>query len=103
VTYRRIYKPCRPSYIRRTFNPWGARGFILCRKTKAKAARKEYITAFGDAVSHFTSAGTSEALLAEMPGLLVADFNAVRSELWLWDNASGPAYLTHAAGHDAGR
>jgi sigma-B regulation protein RsbU (phosphoserine phosphatase) len=33
-----------------------------------------------------------------MPALLVSDFDAVRSELWLWDESSGSAYLTNAAG-----
>ncbi len=33
--------------------------------------------------------------------MLVSDFDAARSELWLWDDSSGSAYLTHAAGTEA--
>jgi len=32
---------------------------------------------------------------------MISDFDAVRSELWLWDESSGSAYLTNAAGLDA--
>ena len=69
---------------------------------KAKAVRKGYITAFGEAVSRLTSAPSSEEVLNSIPTILVAEFGAARGELWLWDDSSGSAYLTHAAGLNAG-
>ena len=69
---------------------------------KAKAARKGYITAFGEAVSRLTSASSGEEVLNSIPTILVAEFGAARGELWLWDESSGSAYLTHAAGLNAG-
>ena len=69
---------------------------------KAKAARKGYITAFGEAVARLTSAPSSEEVLNSIPTILVAEFGAARGELWLWDESSGSAYLTHAAGLNAG-
>ncbi len=69
---------------------------------KAKAARKAYITAFGEAVSRLTSAPSGEDVLNAIPTILVAEFGAARGELWLWDESSGSAYLTHAAGLNAG-
>ncbi len=69
---------------------------------KAKAARKDFISSFGDAVARLTAAGGSEEVLNAIPALAVSDFGAARSELWLWDDSSNSAYLTHAAGHEAG-
>src|SRR5205807_3393442 len=40
----------------------------------------------------------SSDLLAVVPQILVSDFGASRSELWLWDESSKSAYLTHASG-----
>ncbi len=68
---------------------------------KAKAARKGYITAFGEAVARLTSAPSGEEVLNGIPTILVAQFGAARGELWLWDESSGSAYLTHAAGLNA--
>jgi sigma-B regulation protein RsbU (phosphoserine phosphatase) len=41
---------------------------------------------------------SQEEVLSQIPALLVSGFDAARSELWLWDQSSGSAYLTHAAG-----
>ncbi|MBZ5645837.1 MAG: SpoIIE family protein phosphatase [Acidobacteriia bacterium] len=69
---------------------------------KAKAARKGYISAFGEAVARLTSAPSGEEVLSSIPTILVAEFGAARGELWLWDESSGSAYLTHAAGLNVG-
>lgn len=66
-------------------------------------SRKDYINAFARAVERFTAGESAEALLSEIPGLLVEQFDAERSELWLWDDSSGSAYLTNAAGKEAER
>ena len=68
---------------------------------KARADRKEYIAAFGEAVARLTSAATGEEVLSSIPTILVAEFGAARGEMWLWDESSGSAYLTHAAGLNA--
>ncbi len=68
---------------------------------KAKAARKGYITAFGEAVARLTSAPSGEEVLGSIPTILVAEFGAARGELWLWDESSGSAYLTNVAGLNA--
>ena len=67
---------------------------------KGKRDRKEYVQAFANLVSSFTSAKI-EDLLAQIPALLVSDFNAARSELWLWDSATESAYLVHSSGLEA--
>ncbi|HTK96274.1 MAG TPA: SpoIIE family protein phosphatase [Terriglobales bacterium] len=67
-----------------------------------KEVRKDFVAAFAEAVQRFTSPASSEEALALVPQLLARDFGAERSELWLWDEQSGTAYLTHAAGKDAG-
>jgi phosphoserine phosphatase RsbU/P len=65
-----------------------------------KSAPKDYINAFANAVALFGSPKVAGDAFAHIPALLVSDFDAVRSELWLWDESSGSAYLTNAAGHD---
>ncbi|MGH9532328.1 MAG: SpoIIE family protein phosphatase, partial [Terriglobales bacterium] len=40
-------------------------------------------------------------ILATVPATLVEEFSAGRAELWLWDDSSRSAYLTHAAGQEA--
>ena len=59
---------------------------------------RDYINAFANAVALFGSPNVAGDAFAHMPALLVSDFDAVRSELWLWDDSSGSAYLTNAAG-----
>ena len=63
-----------------------------------KAGERDYISAFANAVTLFGSPNVAGDAFAHMPALLVSDFDAVRSELWLWDESSGSAYLTNAAG-----
>jgi sigma-B regulation protein RsbU (phosphoserine phosphatase) len=65
---------------------------------KEESTRREYITAFADAVTLFGSPELVGDPFAQLPALLVSDFNALRSELWLWDESSGSAYLTNVAG-----
>jgi hypothetical protein len=64
----------------------------------APAINRDYINAFANAVTLFGSPDVAGDAFAHMPALLVSDFDAVRSELWLWDESSGSAYLTNAAG-----
>jgi sigma-B regulation protein RsbU (phosphoserine phosphatase) len=64
----------------------------------AGALDRDYINAFANAVTLFGSPNVAGDAFAHMPALLVSDFDAVRSELWLWDESSGSAYLTNAAG-----
>jgi phosphoserine phosphatase RsbU/P len=65
---------------------------------EVKASERDYINAFANAVTLFGSPTVAGDAFAHMPALLVSDFDAVRSELWLWDDSSGSAYLTNAAG-----
>ena len=74
---------------------------VVAEKGKGKAGRKDYIVAFANAVERFSVPHTPEEILAQIPGILVAEFDAERSELWLWDESSRSAYLTHAAGKQA--
>jgi len=67
---------------------------------ETKPGKHDYISAFANAVTLFGSPGAAGDIFAHVPALLVSDFDAVRSELWLWDESSGSAYLTHAAGLD---
>jgi serine phosphatase RsbU (regulator of sigma subunit) len=67
---------------------------------EAKAGNRDYISAFANAVTLFGSPNVGGDVFAHIPALLVSDFDAVRSELWLWDESSGSAYLTNAAGLD---
>jgi len=62
-------------------------------KTKT---RKDYVSSFATAVTRLAS--NSPDLLAHVPQILVSDFGATRSELWLWDESSKSAYLTHSSG-----
>ncbi|MGH9493053.1 MAG: PP2C family protein-serine/threonine phosphatase [Terriglobales bacterium] len=68
---------------------------------KKKSGKKDYVSAFAGVVARFTSPHTSDEVLAEIPGLLVTEFDATRAELWLWDDSSRSVYLTHSAGKSA--
>jgi len=72
----------------------------LATKSIAAAAktktRKDYVSSFATAVTRLAS--NSSDLLAVVPQLLVNEFGATRSELWLWDESSRSAYLTHSSG-----
>ncbi|MGH9555514.1 MAG: GAF domain-containing protein, partial [Terriglobales bacterium] len=59
------------------------------------------MASFAAVVARFTTPRTTEEILATVPGTLVEEFEAGRAELWLWDDSSRSAYLTHAAGEDA--
>ena len=67
---------------------------------EAKTGNRDYISAFANAVTLFGSPSVAGDVFAHIPALMVSDFDAVRSELWLWDESSGSAYLTNAAGLD---
>jgi phosphoserine phosphatase RsbU/P len=79
------------------------KGFVSAKGTAAaeQEARKDPIAAFAEAVERFTSPASSEEVLAMVPAILARDFGAERSELWLWDESSASAWLTHTAGKDA--
>ena len=72
----------------------------MATKTIAAAAkaktRKDYVSSFATAVTRLAS--NSPELLAIVPQILVSEFGASRSELWLWDESSKSAYLTHSSG-----
>jgi phosphoserine phosphatase RsbU/P len=72
----------------------------LATKTITAAAktktRKDYVSSFATTVTRLAS--NSSDLLAVVPQLLVNEFGATRSELWLWDESSKSAYLTHSSG-----
>jgi phosphoserine phosphatase RsbU/P len=60
--------------------------------------KRDYISAFANAVALFGTPEVAGDAFAHVPALMVSDFDAARSELWLWDDSSGSAYLTNAAG-----
>jgi putative methionine-R-sulfoxide reductase with GAF domain len=64
----------------------------------ANIVPRDYINAFANAVALFGSPKVGSEAFSLIPALLVSDFDALRSELWLWDESSGSAYLTNAAG-----
>jgi phosphoserine phosphatase RsbU/P len=66
-------------------------------RTAAVGTKKDYIRAFANAVTLFGTPQAGDAF-AQFPAVLVAEFDAIRSELWLWDESSGSAYLTNVAG-----
>jgi sigma-B regulation protein RsbU (phosphoserine phosphatase) len=69
---------------------------------KGRPDRKDYVQSFANLIGSFTVANIEE-LLAQIPAVLVSDFEAARAELWLWDTATESAYLVHAAGVEAER
>jgi sigma-B regulation protein RsbU (phosphoserine phosphatase) len=67
-----------------------------------KGKPRDYVGAFANALTCLGSQGSHEEILSQVPALLCKDFEAARSELWLWDESgTGSGYLTHAAGIDA--
>jgi len=62
---------------------------------------KEYVVSFSSAIERFGAHASQEELLSQIPSLLTTNFEASRSELWLWDDSSGSAYLTHTSGVSA--
>lgn len=67
-----------------------------------KGRTQEYISAFANALTCLGTQTSQEEILSQVPALLWKDFDAARSELWLWDESgTGSGYLTHSAGADA--
>ena len=67
-----------------------------------KGKPHDYVSAFANALTCLGTQNSHEDILSQVPALLWKDFEAVRSELWLWDDSgSGSGYLTHSAGTEA--
>jgi sigma-B regulation protein RsbU (phosphoserine phosphatase) len=61
----------------------------------------DYVGAFANALTCLGTQSSHEEILSQIPALLCQDFEAARSELWLWDESGkGSGYLTHTAGLD---
>ncbi len=69
--------------------------------TRRKDEPRDYVASFASVVARFTAPNTTAEVLATVPATLAEEFSAARAELWLWDESSRSAYLTHAAGEDA--
>jgi hypothetical protein len=67
---------------------------------KAKTAHQELLDSFAGVVTSFSSTPNDE-ILQKVPQLIVSEFQALRAELWLWDETSNSLYLTHCAGQKA--
>jgi phosphoserine phosphatase RsbU/P len=68
---------------------------------KPTAESHDYLNAFATVLSRFSCPASQEEVLAQVPHFLASEFDATRSELWLWDESSGSAYLTHTSGVQA--
>lgn len=67
-----------------------------------KGKPHDYVSAFANALTCLGTQNSHEDILSQVPALLWKDFDATRSELWLWDESgSGSGYLTHTAGIEA--
>ncbi len=67
--------------------------------SSVKANPQDYVGAFANALTCLGTQSTHEDVFSQVPALLWKDFNATRSELWLWDESgNGSGYLTHSAG-----
>ena len=75
---------------------------ISIAAARMKRVRKDYIDSFATLVSSFTSDEVKD-LLALVPAKMVSEFDAARSELWLWDATANSGYLVHSAGLDVER
>ena len=63
---------------------------------------QDYVGAFANALTCLGTQTSHEDVLSQVPALLWKDFEAGRSELWLWDESGkGSGYLTHSAGAEA--
>ena len=67
-----------------------------------KLERQDVIDALAEVVACF-STYSNEQILQRIPEFFVSHFEAVRSELWLWEETSNSLYLIHSAGKDAER
>ncbi len=59
------------------------------------------MSAFAGVVARLTAPHTAGEILARIPATLTEEFAAGRAELWLWDESSRSAYLTHSSGREA--
>jgi phosphoserine phosphatase RsbU/P len=67
----------------------------------ARQKERDYVELLGEAVSRFTAPAEGAEVLTNVPDFLSQQFDAERAELWLWDDASLCAYLTHSSGRQA--
>ncbi|MCI0354600.1 MAG: SpoIIE family protein phosphatase [Acidobacteria bacterium] len=74
---------------------------IATATARKRDGPKDYVASFAGVVARFTAPHTTDEILATVPSTLVAEFEAARAELWLWDESSRSACLTHAAGGEA--
>jgi sigma-B regulation protein RsbU (phosphoserine phosphatase) len=65
----------------------------------AKTQPKDYANAFANAMAALTRAGDDAVI--SITQIAVSDFDAVRSELWLWDAGSNSCYLAQGDGLEA--
>lgn len=65
------------------------------------SGQTELATAFAAAVKRLGALALHDEVLPAIPTLLTRTLEADRAELWLWDEKSESAYLTHAAGVQA--
>ena len=84
------YSPLLPRYRALTRNSRApVREADLATKTIAAAekakTRQDYVSSFATAVTRLAS--NNAELLAIVPQILVTEFGATRSELWLWDES----------------
>lgn len=68
---------------------------------QTKVARKGFIDSFALALNSFSS-HDGDRLLGRIPEFLVTEFDAVRAELWFWDEKLGTGQLAHASGVPSG-
>ncbi|HEU5402447.1 MAG TPA: SpoIIE family protein phosphatase [Terriglobales bacterium] len=67
-----------------------------------KGKPQDYVGAFANALTCLGTQSSREEILSQITALLWKDFEALRSELWLWDESGkGAGYLTHSAGAEA--
>ena len=67
---------------------------------KLKLERQDVLDALAGIVTLFSTHRNAE-ILERIPEFLVAEFQAQRAELWLWDETSNSLYLVHSAGKSA--
>ena len=67
---------------------------------KTKAGEKDYVAALAAMVTRLSAASSREQMAALIPELMANEFDAVRAELWLWEEESQKAALAAAAGKE---
>lgn len=63
-----------------------------------KVKTRDYLGSLANVIAGFAGRTTPDELLAQVPAVLVHEFDVARAELWLWDESSRSVYLTHATG-----